>query len=650
MKRSKSQAVYKFLPGMWVSDKDDSGRPIAAEIKNWNNKRMENIYQNFIEGEIKRQIRLFEKRGGDINAFNLEGDGTFMIVEPACNEGIPDIIGTMSPLLFYCSSCHHTFQKNDARQVNGGTWKCPSCDKGTVKQLQMIYTCECGYAQPIKRPFVKGVNDLLYKPNQSQYKMFYKQGNAEKAAEFAITCPNCSSRLVPDNANSGRNYKPFSLKIINLVDKKSGDFYEKGEEAQKIVIAKWFNKLTEEQYEEILNNVELAFSDMMRSDEQRKEVEAQVQGMIDGGLIPLEQFEIFVNNLLKTKQSGGGVEQYAAACDELFVQMKRRDEVSYQQWISSYAYKLMQYNTIKFARQVFTLQDAVDKQLELEFIESEDDILRMNEKLGITNMQVACNIEVISCTYGYTRKTADPMKAKELNSKCRLKLNAYDKTREGNANLVYGAKLETEGILFEISQKKIIEWLRANNVISEEQMPDLEDELSIKKWYAENVKGDEISMFGEIEANPETIVTKYVFALLHSMAHAFIRTAGEISGLSGNSLTEIVIAETASVFVYAQTTQAVPLGALSGMAENNYYQFLNKVFDETRSCVFDPICTDRDDTSCSACMIIPEISCNHFNNELGRKYLYKIDTPEKEMSANVTGPKVNNPLIGFWEM
>ena len=35
---------------MWVSDKDDSGRPIAAEIKNWNNKKMENIYQNFIEG------------------------------------------------------------------------------------------------------------------------------------------------------------------------------------------------------------------------------------------------------------------------------------------------------------------------------------------------------------------------------------------------------------------------------------------------------------------------------------------------------------------------------------------------------------------------------------------------------------------------
>jgi len=186
---------------------------------------MENIYHNFIEGEIKRQIGLFGKRGGDINAFNLEGDNCFMVVEPACNEGIPDIIGTMSPLLFYCSSCQHTFQKNSANQVDNRTWKCPNCEKYSVKQLQMVYTCECGYAQPIKKPYVKGVTDLLYKPNQNQYKMYYCQGNSEKTAEFAILCPNCQARLVPDNAESSRNYKPFSLRIVNLVDKRSGEFF-----------------------------------------------------------------------------------------------------------------------------------------------------------------------------------------------------------------------------------------------------------------------------------------------------------------------------------------------------------------------------------------------------------------------------------------
>ncbi|MBD5543850.1 MAG: hypothetical protein HDR01_06345 [Lachnospiraceae bacterium] len=633
MKRSKSQAVYKFLPAMWVSEKTDSGRSVTAEIKNWNNKKMENIYHSFIEGEIKRQINLFGKRGGDINAFNLEGNNCFVIVEPACNEGIPDIIGTMSPLLFYCSSCQCTFQKNSASQVNDYTWKCPACEKYSVKQLQMIYTCECGYAQPIKRPIVKGVTELLYKPNQNQYKMYYRQGNAEKVAEFAITCPNCQSRLIPDNAESSRNYKPFSLRIINLVDKRSGDFFEKGEEAQKVVIAKWFEKLTQDEYEKILDNVALAFSDMMRSDEQRKEVEKTVQGMVDAGLILSEQFEVFVNNMLATKQQSGGVEQYVAACDSLFAKLKKENEELYKQWISGYAYKLMQYDTIKYARRVFTLQDAIDKQMELEFIDSPDDVLDMNKKLGILNMQVSCDIEIINCTYGYTRKASDPVN--NQNKRCRLKLNAYDKLKGGNANLVYGAKLETEGILFEISQRKIIEWLLVNKVISEEQLPDIDDELSVKRWFAENVKGDVISAFGEIDE--EEKITKYVFGLLHSMSHAFIKTTGEISGLAGNSLTEIIIVETASIFMYAQTTQAIPLGALSGMAENNYVHFLNKMFIETRNCVFDPICTDRDDTSCSACMIIPEISCNHFNNELGRKYLYTIDNMEQ-------------PLIGFWEM
>ncbi len=635
MKRGKSQAVYKFLPGMWVSEKNDAGRAITAEVNNWNNRKMENIYHNFIEGEIKRQITLFGKRGGDINSFNLDGENCFMVVEPACNEGIPDIIGTMSPLLFYCSSCHVTFQKQSANQVDSRTWWCSACNKQSIKQLQMVYTCECGYAQPIKRPFVKGVPDLLYKPNVNPNKMYYRQGNAEKVAEFAISCPNCQSRLVPDNAESSRNYKPFSLRLINLVDKRSGDFFEKGEEAQKIVIAKWFSKLTQGQYEEILDNVALAFSDTMRDIEQRKKAEEQARQLIAAGFGSEADLKKMVANLLQNSGNSVGIDKYVAACDDIFAVMKNANEEVYKQWISSYAYKLMQYDTIKYARQVFTLQDAIDKQMALEFIDTPDDILDMNKKLGIVNMQVSCDIEVISCTYGYTRKTADPIIAQKQNSKCRLKLNAYDKTKDGNANLVYGAELETEGILFEISQKKIIEWLRINNIITEEQMPDLEDEMAIKKWFAENVKGDVVSMFGAIEESEK--ITKNVFGLLHSMSHAFIKTAGEISGLAGNSLTEIIIVETASIFMYAQTTQAVPLGALSGMAENNYAQFLNKVYADTRNCVFDPICTDRDDTSCSACMIIPEISCNHFNNELGRKYLYTIETMDK-------------PLIGFWEM
>lgn len=636
MKRSKSQAVYRFLPEMWISEKDDSERAVSAKIKNWNYIKMSDIYEDFIEGEIKRQIKLFGDRGGDISAFDLSPDThSFAIVETACNEGIPDIIGEISPLVFYCSSCGAVSDLRNPDAVDKYTWKCknPDCGKWAVKQLQMIYACECGYAQPIKIPHVQGVKNFKFRPNETQYKMFYRSGNSEKPAEFVQICPNCNSRLVPDNANSGRNYKPFTLKVINLVDQRNGQFYKKGIDAQKTIVCRWFDKLSTADYDEILNNIELAFSDAFKSDAQRRNVKQQVRALIDAGMLPPEMFESAVNNMLQNAPNTKSVERYVAMCDDLFSRKKAENPVGYAEWLSHFSFKLMQYDTLKYAKRIITLEEAIQRQLDMEFIDSPEEVTALNKKMGITNMQVSCDIQIINCTYGYSRRVADPKNS--TNKNCRLKLNAYDRTRDGTANLVYGAKLDTEGILFEISQRKIVEWLYENNIISEEQLPDLDDDVSVKKWFAQYVHSDVISMFGEIDDSEK--ITKNVFALLHSMSHAFMNAAGELSGLSSNSLTEIILVETASIFIYAQTSQGIPLGALSGMAESNYAYFLKKAFDEAKNCVFDPICTERDDTACSACLIIPEISCNHFNAELGRKYLYSIDG-------------VDNPTVGFWEM
>ena len=636
MKRSKTQAVYRFLPEMWISEKDDSERAVSAKIKNWNYIKMSDIYEDFIEGEIKRQIKLFGDRGGDISAFDLSPDThSFSIVETACNAGIPDIIGEISPLVFYCSSCGAVSDLRNPDAVDKYTWKCknPDCGKWAVKQLQMIYACECGYAQPIKIPHVQGVKNFKFRPNETQYKIFYRSGNSEKPAEFVQICPNCNSRLVPDNANSGRNYKPFTLKVINLVDQRNGQFYKKGIDAQKTIVCRWFDKLSTADYEEILNNIELAFSDAFKSDAQRRNVKQQVRALIDAGMLPPEMFESAVNNMLQNAPNTKSVERYVAMCDDLFSRKKTENPVGYAEWLSHFSFKLMQYDTLKYAKRIITLEEAIQRQLDMEFIDSPEEVTALNKKMGIANMQVSCDIQIINCTYGYSRRVADPKNS--TNKNCRLKLNAYDRTRDGTANLVYGAKLDTEGILFEISQRKIVEWLYENNIISEEQLPDLDDDISVKKWFAQYVHSDVISMFGEIDDSEK--ITKNVFALLHSMSHAFMNSAGELSGLSGNSLTEIILVETASIFIYAQTSQGIPLGALSGMAESNYAYFLKKAFDEAKNCVFDPICTERDDTACSACLIIPEISCNHFNAELGRKYLYSIDG-------------VDNPTVGFWEM
>ena len=80
MKRSKSQAVYKFLPRTWISERDDNGVTVTAQITHWSYKEMKGIYEDFIENEIKRQIKLFGDRGGEISFFFIWGGGDLVVV------------------------------------------------------------------------------------------------------------------------------------------------------------------------------------------------------------------------------------------------------------------------------------------------------------------------------------------------------------------------------------------------------------------------------------------------------------------------------------------------------------------------------------------------------------------------------------------
>ncbi len=633
MSRSKSQAVYSFLPHMWVASRGD-GSSVTAEISGWNYRRMDDVYQKFIEGEIKRQIRLFGNRGGDILSFDITDHvHSYTIVEPAMNETAEDIVGIKSPLVFYCNSCHEVIQKRNPDDIDHMKWKCPTCG-AILKQLQMVYACECGHAEPVKIPYVAGgYLKMKYLPNENPYRMLAVTKSGERRAELAVSCPNCKARLVPDNAESTRNYKPFSLKVINIADRKNGEFFEKGLKAQKVLVSKWFNKLSQKRFIEILDNIALAFSDQNTNDAKRQEAENAVQKLIDNGIVPAAAKDAAIENMLsETTKNILSVEPYVNDCDQLFIKQKKEDEGEFARWIGSFAFKLMQYNTLKYAPKVLTLEDSISKQLSMDFIDSEDDVLNLNRKMGISSMQVSCDIEIINCTYGYTRKVSDPVQAKK-----RLKLVAFNKYKD-NSSLVYGTKLETEGILFEIDRVKILEWLLKNEIISGSQMPDTDDDVAVKEWFAENVHGDLVNIFSGVDEGEK--ITKHVFGLLHSMSHAFMKSAGEISGLEDTSLTEVIILETTSIFIYAQTSQGTPLGALSGMIETNYYNFLLKALENTQNCIFDPICGERDDTSCSACMVLPEICCEFFNHDLGRKYVYTL----KENKES------KKPFIGFWEM
>ena len=126
MRRGKSQVIYKFLPDMWVAYSEEN-YPLSARITYWYTQKMHGIYDKFIENEIKRQIKFFGSKGGDISSYNLTRDNTLSIVELSMNGKYPDITAEISPLVFYCSSCDSVFKLNSPSQVNSSTWKCRNC-------------------------------------------------------------------------------------------------------------------------------------------------------------------------------------------------------------------------------------------------------------------------------------------------------------------------------------------------------------------------------------------------------------------------------------------------------------------------------------------------------------------------------------------
>ena len=615
---------------MWVSLQNEKRQPIVAKIVAWVHFPIKNIYESFIEQEIRHRISLFGERGGDISAFPLEKKKLFTFEELQGNETVGDIIGETSPLLFYCDRCGSVEQYRNSKDVILEK-KCSTCGQGTMKQLQFVYSCSCGYAEPIE---IKSQNlkDYRYYPNENQYVLHKRKGQLERIVQLNIKCPRCGSTLTVDNASSKRNYKQQSVTVVNLWGDATGKFYEKGNLAFKTVVARWFNKVSQKDYEKLVSNLDYAFRRIeKKSDNAADFFIQQIRKQIQDPEQIKAILEIYAAANSEKGTPQREIDSYAAICDEILEDyIGQIGNDAYSEWLGRLAFKLVQYYRIRDSK-ALDLDDCISHMKEYEIIDSPCEVLSLHRKLGIKDMMVTNDVELVTCVYGYTRKTDDPT---SKNIKGRLKLNSFGRNKEGLL-ISYGVKLNTEGILFDIDQRRIIEWLNENKIIGESEMPDLDSDESVKRWYLTHIHSENITSFGNI--NPSDEITNAVFCLLHSMSHAFIREAGEISGLDKNSLAEMIIVETASIFLYAQSEQGLKLGALSSMADLSYTKFLNDTYVNSRNCVFDPICLEAE-TSCSACQLIPETSCKYFNHNLGRKYLFTY------------GEHQSGYKIGFWDI
>jgi hypothetical protein len=199
---------------------------------------------------------------------------------------------------------------------------------------------------------------------------------------------------------------------------------------------------------------------------------------------------------------------------------------------------------------------------------------------------------------------------------------AADISREQKIIQTYGSQAEVivdeiigEGLLLIFNETIINQWISLPDVIHEfNRLP-------------ESVRNDLKEKF----ENP------IKFMLLHSFAHALISEISTLSGYSTSSLAERIYVNNTNeitmsgIMIY--TADSDGEGSLGGLVRLGEPLNLNVIFrnaiNKNSWCSSDPICSDygiqgstmSNLAACHNCLILPETSCEYFNQYLNRRYL-----------------------------
>jgi len=172
-----------------------------------------------------------------------------------------------------------------------------------------------------------------------------------------------------------------------------------------------------------------------------------------------------------------------------------------------------------------------------------------------------------------------------------------------------------EGIYLSLDMTALKTWESQSGVVSR-----------VAKIDANLLKNNRIPSHGE--SSPR-------FVLLHTLSHLLIQELVVACGYTAASLSERVFStkDHAGVLVYTASSSADgTMGGLVAMAQpDSFKKIFETMLERARWCSNDPICMDLGKSgqgnsggnlaACQSCALLPETSCDHFNQALDRATL-----------------------------
>ena len=563
----------------------------------WNSEKLDGINKRRLIRVVNQAIEAFGTVAGEgATISNTAGYGNGLTLEnctilnPKHDSDERGIVAEISPLTFYCPSCHKVYQFKDS-EVYQKYKKCRSCHV-ELKQMRQIYFCKCGFAtdkHPVYCKNCKSSDSIYWSGKLNDYN-FRCRKCGSKIPMFK-KCDQCGTRLSPKIALDPSQYFAYSISLIDIIDENVEKFISDTDYGAILTVACWLGKITRSELDEVIANG-------ITSDPQayQKKYDESYNMFIAAGLDPASATN--AASAVANKDCGS---KYLAIVNDLKAKIFTSPES-----LSKVSEAILEYMFVKEIEDKSSLDDAEDISRMLNTNANPEEFKKLAEKRAISSVEVCGNIPFVSCSYGYTREKSEPGDGAVLR--------AFKEEHNGVKN-IYATKLNTEGILFEFDRVKILKWLDKNGYVEHDELPDFNDEEAVKLWFVNNVRPELIKPFSKID--PAEAATYYVYNLIHTLSHLLIRSAASMCGLDKNSISEYILPSIPGVLVYCQNSQGFNLGALFNIFEAYFDKWLDSAYQGAQKCIFDPICVSRY-KACTGCLFLNEVSCQHFNHDLDR--------------------------------
>lgn len=619
MKRGVSQSLYKYLPESWIdfSVRGEERYNYIAHVTRWNSEKLDGINKRRLIRVVNQAIEAFGTVAGEgATISNTAGYGNGLTLEnctvlnPKHDSDERGIVAEISPLTFYCPSCHKVYQFKDSESYQKYK-KCRSCHV-ELKQMRQIYFCKCGFAtdkHPVYCRTCKSSDSIYWSGKLNDYNFRCKKCGS-KIPMFK-KCDQCGTRLSPKIALDPSQYFAYSISLIDIIDENVEKFISDTDYGAILTIACWLGKITRSELDEVIANG-------ITSDPEayQKKYDDSYNMFIAAGLDPASAAN--AASAVANKDCGS---KYLTIVNDLKAKIFTSPES-----LAKVSEAILEYMFVKEIEDKSSLDDAEDISRMLNTNANPEEFKKLAEKRAISSVEVCGNIPFVSCSYGYTREKSEPGDGAVLR--------AFKEEHNGIKN-IYATKLNTEGVLFEFDRVKILEWLDKNGYVNRDELPDLNDENAVKLWFVNNVRPEQIKPFSKID--PAEAATYYIYNLIHTLSHLLIRSAARMCGLDKNSISEYILPSIPGVLVYCQNSQGFNLGALFNLFEAYFDKWLDSAYQGAQKCIFDPICALRY-KACTGCLFLNEVSCQHFNHDLDRTLI--IGSVDRATSVR---------HWGFWE-